>query len=88
MLNNSWNYGGVLNQDGELLIGVASGNPTASFLTSSAGTLSYVFSPGSINIEVNFNSSFLSPLTVDKGGTGQVVLTISGVLIGEGSNPV
>lgn len=88
MLNNSWNYGGVLNQDGGLLIGVASGNPTASFLTSSAGTLSYVFGPGSIDIEVNFNGGFLFPLIVGKGGTSEVALTISGVLIGEGSNGV
>ncbi|MDP1614500.1 MAG: hypothetical protein Q8L68_01745, partial [Methylococcales bacterium] len=88
MLTNSWNYGNVLNQNGEILIGQAGSNPVASFLTSSGHTLSYTFGPGSINIEVNIGNSFFNPVQVSNGGTGRTILTTFGVLIGEGSNNV
>ncbi len=86
--NNSWNYGYILNQDGLLLIGASSGSPQASFLTSSSGTLSYTFGPGSINIDVNLSSSFFNPIQVAYGGTGLTLLTTYGVLLGEGSNNI
>ena len=88
MLNNSWNYGGVLTQNGQLLVGKTGNNPVASLLTSSAQTLTYVFGPGSINIEINTNYSLFNPLQVSNGGTGRTLLTLYGVLLGEGTNNV
>ncbi len=82
MLNNTWNYRSVLNQSGLLLIGSSSSNPQAGFLTSSNGTLSYLFGSGSINIDLNI------PVTVGFGGTGRTILTVYGVVLGEGSNSV
>ncbi|MDP1614995.1 MAG: hypothetical protein Q8L68_04285, partial [Methylococcales bacterium] len=88
MLNNSWNYGDVIYADGQLLIGRSGNNPVASFLTSSAHTISYIFSSGNINIEVNLSNSFFNPMQISNGGTGRTVLTTFGVLIGEGSNNI
>ena len=82
MLNNSWNYRSILNQNGQVLVGSSTGNPLAAFLTSSSGTLSYLFGPGFINIDIN------GPISVGFGGTGRTILTTYGVLLGEGSNNV
>ncbi len=88
MLINAWNYGNILARSGQILIGQGSMNPVASFLTSSAHTLSYAFGPGSINIDLNTGSLFFNPLQIGNGGTGRTILTTYGVLIGEGSNNV
>ncbi|HAB99762.1 MAG TPA: hypothetical protein DCE71_08075, partial [Parachlamydiales bacterium] len=88
MLVNAWNYGNILAQDGQILIGQGGSNPVASFLTSSAHTLSYAFGPGMINIELNAVNYFFNPLQIGNGGTGRTVLTTYGVLIVEGSNNV
>ena len=70
--------------NGQILIGTST-DPVFGYLTSSSGTLTYVFGPGTVNIEV---STVISLLPVQHGGTGQTVLTTFGVLLGEGSNNV
>ncbi|MDP1614996.1 MAG: hypothetical protein Q8L68_04290 [Methylococcales bacterium] len=79
--NNSWNSPNLIS-DGQLLIGSSTGRPVASFLTSSAQTISIITSHGGINIDL------FQPVSILFGGTGRTVLTTFGVLIGEGSNGV
>ena len=79
--NNSWNTPD-LTSDGQLLIGSSTGRPSASLLTSSANTLTIQTGHGTINLDL------VQPVSVAYGGTGQTVLTVFGVLIGEGSNSV
>lgn len=72
--------------DGQALIASSTGNPKFNRITSTGGTLTFVFGPNSLNIDSPLlNSTLFNPLPVDHGGTGRTVLTAYGVLVGEGS---
>ncbi len=71
--------------NGQALLGSSIGDPAFATITSTGGTLTFSFGPHSLNIDVNLQNSFFSPLNPGSGGTGQTVLTAYGVLIGEGS---
>ncbi len=71
--------------DGQAFLGSSTGDPAFSTITSTGGTLTFSFGHHSLNIDVNFQSTFFYPLNPGSGGSGQTVLTSHGVLIGEGS---
>ncbi len=74
---------------GQLLIASSTGDPLFASITSLANTLTFTFGPHSLNIEVNLSETTLwNPLPVNKGGLGQTVLTVYGVLLGEGSSQI
>jgi len=68
--------------NGQLLIGGTGTDPKFSTVTSSLATLTFSVGSGTLNVDLN------APVTVPFGGTGQTVLTTSGVLLGEGSGNV
>ncbi len=73
--------------DGQMLLAATGGDPAFGTITSSGGSLTFVFGPNSINIEVASSGFTLpNPLPVTMGGTGLTLLTSFGVLIGEGQN--
>lgn len=75
--------------DGQILLAATGGPPEFASVTSTGGTLQFTPGPNSLNIEVNFfNNTLFNPLIVPNGGTGQSILTLHSVLIGEGSNPI
>ena len=75
--------------DGQVLLGATGADPAFGTITSSSGTLTFTFGANSINIEVASSGfTFPAPLPVTLGGTGQTVLTMFGVLLGEGSNNI
>ncbi|MBS0625202.1 MAG: hypothetical protein JSS32_04055, partial [Verrucomicrobia bacterium] len=72
--------------NGQVLIGSTNQDPVFSFISSTGGTLSFVYGAGLLNIDV---VSPANPFTnVMSGGTGRTVLTSHGVILGEGTNPV
>jgi len=74
---------------GQVLLGATGAPPQFSFITSSGNTLTFTYGPNSLNIDVVLSSlSFVKPFSVSQGGTGRTVLTLYGVLIGEGQNNV
>ncbi len=75
--------------NGQTLLASTTGDPKFATLSSTGGTLTFVFGAHSLNIEVNWRSnSFFIGLPVNNGGTGRTILTTYGVLIGEGSLPI
>lgn len=74
--------------DGEALIAATGGLPFFNTFTSSDGSLTFTFGPNSLNMDVSGPLVPTLPLDPSDGGTGQSVLTLYGVLIGEGSLPI
>ncbi len=74
--------------DGQLLLASTLGNPAFATITSTGGTLTFRFGHHSLNMDINFASSFFHPFPPGTGSTGRTVLTAHGVIIGEGSLPV
>jgi len=75
--------------DGQILIGATSGPPAFAMITSLRDTLTFTVGPNSLDIRVNSSAiSSSTTLPVTQGGTGRTVLTVYGVLIGEGTFPI
>jgi len=75
--------------DGQILLGSSTGDPAFNTVTSTGNTLTFTAGNNSLNIDLNFASGTLfNPLIVPNGGTGNSILTLYGVLIGEGSLPI
>jgi endosialidase-like protein len=68
--------------NGQVLIGATSADPAFATLTSSGSTLTYTPGVNTLNIDIT------SPLNVSHGGTGNVSLTVHGVLVGESSSAI
>ncbi|MBS0625618.1 MAG: hypothetical protein JSS32_06175, partial [Verrucomicrobia bacterium] len=74
--------------NGQVLIGSTGADPAFALITSTSGTLSFVVGPGTLNIEVAFTGGLSGTVPVGNGGTGRTVLTLHGVLLGEGCSNV
>ncbi len=75
--------------DGQTLLAATGGAPVFGTITSSGKSILFTPGPNSLNIEINPNSSsFFNMLPVNQGGTGLSLLTVYGVLIGEGTLPI
>lgn len=75
--------------DGQILLAATNADPAFNTVTSTGNTLTFIAGPNSLNIDVNFsNATLFNPLIVPNGGTGNSILTLYGVLLGEGSLPI
>lgn len=74
--------------DGQALIAATGGLPLFNRFTSSDNSVTFVFGPNSLNMDVSNSLIKTLPLDPSDGGTGRSVLTAFGVLIGEGSLPI
>ncbi len=73
--------------DGQIFLGATGADPAFATISSTGGTIMFTPGPNTLAIDVNVsNGGFVIP--VSKGGTGQTTLTLYGVLIGEGSQPI
>lgn len=73
--------------NGQVLIAAAGADPKFATITSTGNTLTFTFGPNSLNIDTTaaFAYTYVNPWPTINGGTGQTVLTLRGVLLGEGS---